>query len=104
MADTYPMRKHRHRLVVDAGCGEGRNTAFLLEKGFRVVGLDISQRNLDLVRESPTVAKAAGMFASHVVDLAEERIPVEDAAVDAVLDVWVLGPVILQHDGRPGAK
>lgn len=104
VADTYPARERRHRLVVDAGCGQGRNTTFLLENGFRVVGLDISPRNLDVVRESPAAAKAAKMFVSHIVDLAGERIPVDDATVDAVLDVWVLGSVILQHDGRPGAK
>ena len=33
-----------------------------------------------------------------------EQIPIEDAVVDAALDVWVLGSVILPHDGRTGAK
>jgi len=104
VADAYRAVERRDRVVVDAGCGEGRDATFLLDKGFRVVGLDISHRNLEIVRRSPAVARAPGRFVSHVVDLAEERIPLDDTAVDAVLDVWVLGSVILRHDGRSGAK
>jgi len=91
-------------MVVDAGCGEGRDTLFLLSEGYRVVALDVCQRNLEVVRQK---TKRAGMFsdtfACCVADLAE-AIPLESHAVDVVLDVWVLGSVILSLDGRDGAN
>ena len=104
VAQTCKARERRQRLVVDAGCGAGRNTVFLLEKGFRVVALDVSERNLGTVRRMAGAARAVGKLKTHALDLVEDRIPVEDGKAYAVLDVWVLGSVILRHDGRAGAK
>jgi len=105
VVENYSERERRRRTVVDAGCGEGRDTIFLLEKGFRVFALDASPRNISIVLQNPVVAKAPPeMFRSYVVDLVAEKVPIKDATADAVLDVWVLGSVILRHDGRSGAK
>lgn len=93
VVEKYPPGERCHRLVVDAGCGEGRDTASLLEKGFRVVALDASERNLEVVHKHPAVSKAADRFRSHIVDLVGERMPVMDGMADVVLDVWVLGSV-----------
>ena len=39
--------------VLDAGCGVGRPVSqFLVKKGFKVTGVDISQRMIDLAREN----------------------------------------------------
>lgn len=47
-------REEGIQTILDAGCGDGRNTAFLLQKDFYVIGMDISQvaitRALQLVR------------------------------------------------------
>ena len=37
--------------ILDAGCGAGRDTAFLTTRGFRVVGVDLSEKMLELARE-----------------------------------------------------
>lgn len=97
-------KEDRSRLtVVDAGCGEGRDTLFLLKEGFRVIALDASERNLELLSQKSIEAKIApGMLECRIADLAE-KIPIGDSEVDALLDVWVLGPIILRYDGKAGA-
>jgi SAM-dependent methyltransferase len=103
IAEIFSEGDRAHRTVVDAGSGEGQNTLFLLGEGFRVTALDVSQRNLDIVSRKVAGAQIpSSMFDYHVSDLTEE-IPIESATIDVVLDVWVLGSVILQHDGREGA-
>jgi ubiquinone/menaquinone biosynthesis C-methylase UbiE len=69
-----------------------------------VVALDASPSNLQTVSQKVSEAQLPSeRLTCHVVDLVE-GIPLEDATADAVLDVWVLGSVILTHDGRAGAQ
>lgn len=104
MAKTFPKGDHGQRTIVDAGCGEGRDTLFLLREGFHVIAVDASERNLRVLSRKVAEARVPpGTLEYHVADLVE-RIPVGDATADAVLDVWVLGSVILRHDGRKGAR
>lgn len=39
------------KMVLDAGCGEGYNTRILARNGARVVGIDISQKLVELARQ-----------------------------------------------------
>lgn len=59
--DAYFTR--RDATVLDLGCGAGRTVRHLLERGFDVVGLDISEpmtrRGSDLLPESPFVTATA---------------------------------------------
>ena len=92
------------RTIVDAGCGEGRDALFLLTQGLRVIAVDASRRNLKVVSRAAVQARIpSSMLACCLTDLVQ-GIPVQSATVDAVLDVWVLGSVILHHDGRDGAQ
>ncbi|MBS7608951.1 class I SAM-dependent methyltransferase [Candidatus Bathyarchaeota archaeon] len=97
-------KEDRSRLtVVDAGCGEGRDTLFLLREGFHVIALDASERNLKVLSQKSIEANiASGMLECRIADLAK-KIPIGDSEVDALLDVWVLGPIILRYDGKAGA-
>jgi SAM-dependent methyltransferase len=104
LAQRYTGDVGKTRSIVDAGCGEGRDTQFLLAEGLRVIAVDASRRNLKVVSGAAAQAGiASSMFACCLADLVQ-GIPVQSATVDAVLDVWVLGSVILHHDGRDGAK
>jgi tellurite methyltransferase len=49
----------RHR-VLDAGCGDGRNLVYLLQRGFECYGVDSEQTAVDVVRET------ASRLAPHV--------------------------------------
>lgn len=104
IAENWPKRERSERKIVDAGCGEGQDTLFLLNEGFHVIAVDVSERNLGILSQKVTESQIhSDSFVYYVADLVEE-IPIESATVDAVLDVWVLGSVILPHDGRIGAK
>jgi SAM-dependent methyltransferase len=65
--------------VLDVGCGEGRFGRELLERGYRVVGVDADQRMVELAseRHPARVAEAAAM-------------PFDDAAFACVIAVHVL--------------
>lgn len=39
--------------ILDAGCGTGRDTAFLSKKGFKAVGIDLSEEMLEIAKEKP---------------------------------------------------
>lgn len=104
IAEVWPQQQRSQRTVVDAGCGEGRDSLLLLQAGLCVVALDASPCNLQTVSQKVSEAQLPpDRLTCHAVDLVE-GIPLEDATADAVLDVWVLGSVILPHDGRAGAQ
>ena len=63
-------------VILDAGCGEGRNAVPLARAGYRVVGLDRSRR---LLRAAPRHARLRLVCGSY------ERMPFRDSTFDAVL-------------------
>jgi SAM-dependent methyltransferase len=68
--------------VLDAGCGTGRHTAFLADRGHDVVGIDSSPEMLALAAVKVPTAR---------FELAElERIPLPDGSVDAAVCGLVL--------------
>jgi SAM-dependent methyltransferase len=70
------------RLTVDIGCGEGRLTRLLLERGHRVVALDAAPTLVRLARE----ADPDGDY--RVADAAD--LPLEDGAADLVVAFMAL--------------
>lgn len=104
VAETFPREGRAQQTIVDAGCGEGRDTVFLLREGFRVIAVDVCERNLRaLCQKFAGVGVTRDRVEVVLADLVE-GVPIVDVSVDAVLDVWVLGSAILYHDGRAGAK
>ena len=89
-------------VALDAACGTGRYSAFLAERGHRVIGVDGSAEMLALAR----VRVPGGAFLNG--DL--RRLPVDDAAVDLVVctlaltHVRELAPVMAEFARvlRPG--
>lgn len=71
------------RRVLDAGCGGGRTSAWLVEQGAEVVGIDVSRELLRLARER----LPAATFLE--ADLAEP-LPFEDGAFDLVVASLVM--------------
>lgn len=90
--------------IVDAGCGEGRDTLFLLKRGSHVLAIDVCDRNLRMLSRMAEAKGIVQKLLDRVMADIVQGIPIEDSSVDAILDVWLLGSVILPHDGRAGAE
>lgn len=74
------------RIAVDFGCGTGRNLIPLAERGWRVIGVDLS---LDMLREFKTKAKSMGL--SDVAAIRANMAHLEclaDGFADAVLCMY----------------
>jgi len=64
--------------LLDVGCGGGSHTAAFGAEGWGVVGIDISESQLELARER----------GCEVVQGRAESLPFEDASFDAVVSMW----------------
>lgn len=64
--------------LLDVGCGGGSHTAAFGAAGWDVVGIDVSEAQLELARER----------GCEVVQGSAESLPFEDASFDAVVSTW----------------
>ena len=79
--------------VLDVGCGPGRHAHELARRGIEVVGVDISQRFIDLARKN---APAGATF-----ERADARALTFDADFDAVISLCQGGfGLVGDHDGE----
>lgn len=85
VAETLLARHPGADSALDVGCGTGLVGRALRARGFagRIVGLDISEASLDIARQS------GAYDALERADL-QQRLPVEDDGVDAVVCVGVM--------------
>lgn len=50
------VRECRKGKVLDVGCGSGRDARYLINKGFQVVGVDVSEKLIEIARKKATGA------------------------------------------------
>jgi len=72
--------------VLEIGFGTGHNLPFVPGEVTRLLAVEPSTRSVELARSRITAAP----FAVEVVGLDGQRLPVDDASVDAVLCTWSL--------------
>ncbi len=71
--------------VLDLGFGDGRNTAFLIEQGYEVYGIEITKEIVDL-----TAKRLANLGLSATLKIGRNRdIPFEDDFFDVILGCHV---------------
>ena len=58
--DSNPRRSERV-LIVDWGCGYGRDSLYFLELGFDVIGIDLSGKAITLARDAYKQRQASGI-------------------------------------------
>ncbi len=70
--------------ILDLGCGTGRNSNYLANRGNRVIGIEISKTALDLAKSR---AKDIAINVDYRLGDIGEKYDIEDASIDLVLDI-----------------
>ena len=74
----------RDRVVLDLGCGTGRNSNYFAKEGNSVIGIEISKTALSLAKER---AKELGLVIDYRLGDIGEKYDIDDKSIDVVLDV-----------------
>jgi len=72
------------KVILDLGCGTGRNSNYLADLGNKVVGIEISRTALSLAKNR---ALEMGVSVDYKLGDIGEKYEVEDNSVDIVLDI-----------------
>ena len=75
-------RKWKKGLVLDAGCGSARHTAYLEKQGFRTVGLDFSKNMIKLAKK---ISKESRYIVADI-----ENLPFKQSSFDYVVCLAVI--------------
>jgi SAM-dependent methyltransferase len=76
--------KVENKNILDLGCGTGRNSNYLVEKGNNVIGIEISKTALGLARAR---ACELGLSVDYRLGDIGEPYEIEDNSIDIVLDI-----------------
>jgi SAM-dependent methyltransferase len=68
--------------VLDAGCGNGKNSAYLEEKGFEIYGFDLSTQAIAVARKK--------VSSGHFMVADAKNLPYADETFDLIVDVGLL--------------
>ena len=80
-------KKRNVQKILDLGCGSGRNLVFLLENGFEVYGLDISEEG---IKKTKKVIGEKKLQSGLAVGDVFEKLPYPNSFFDAVISVQTL--------------
>jgi len=72
------------RVILDLGCGTGRNANYLAERGNIVIGIEISKTAINLAKER---AREIGVEVDYRMGDIGEKYNIEDNSIDVVLDI-----------------
>ncbi len=72
------------KVILDLGCGTGRNSNYLAERDNKVIGIEISKTALNLAKER---AKNLGVEVDYRLGDIGEKYIIDDNSVDVVLDI-----------------
>lgn len=75
--------------ILDFGCGAGYFSGYILDLGYRYVGVDVEKEMLKLASENER---------ARYVHLAESHLPFEEITFDAVMAITVLQHIIDNND------
>ncbi len=84
----WPLIQREHmKVALDAGCGAGRNSIYLAQKGLMVYSIDFSKSALAQLSQNAREAKVEENIRAIHRSLTEP-LPVEDDRMDLVLDFY----------------
>lgn len=70
--------------ILDLGCGTGRNSNYLAEKGNYVIGIEISKTAIEIAKSR---AKKSGLIVDYRLGDIGEAYDVPDKSMDLILDI-----------------
>ena len=76
--------KVEDRAILDLGCGTGRNSNYLADKGNNVIGIDVSRKALEIAR---TRARDIGVNVDYRLGDIGGWYEIADNSIDLILDV-----------------
>jgi SAM-dependent methyltransferase len=74
-------QKHKVRSILELGCGQGRDTWFLVQNGFQVTALDYAEQGICQMRED---AQKSGVQVALQVHDARQPLPFPEWTFDAI--------------------
>lgn len=84
---TSLLRKCEANVILDIGCGLGRNSVYLAKEGFNVVGIDTAK---SAIKKAQAWLKMEGIQNASVVRASMTAIPFRSHAFHAVISVSVI--------------
>lgn len=84
--DTFP----KNSIVLDAGCGNGKNMLYMQTKNINVIGIDFCGKLLNICKEKLLNVKYADV----------RNIPFEDNTFDYVISIAVIHHLSIESDRR----
>ena len=76
--------KVEDKVILDLGCGTGRNANYLAERGNKVIGIEISKTALEIAKSR---AYELGLNVDYRLGDIGESYDIEDNSIDLILDV-----------------
>lgn len=76
--------KIEDKVILDLGCGTGRNSNYLAEKGNKVTGIEISRKAISIAKER---ARDLGIEVDYRLGDIGEPYDIKDESIDITLDV-----------------
>jgi ubiquinone/menaquinone biosynthesis C-methylase UbiE len=80
-------KKKNYEKILDLGCGTGKYSIFLANKGFLVYATDMSKTGIDIAKQK---AKSLGLGNIHFKKHDMRSIPFADSFFDAVICTWTI--------------
>ncbi len=77
----------KERIILDVACGNGRHLIPCAKKCKKVIGLDISKKMLEIVKEKITKENISNTYLIHST---AENIPIKDNSIDSILYIAAL--------------
>lgn len=97
LQETIQAKVPERGRVIDLGCGAGNYAIWFAKLGYRLTGVDVSERAIDIARRS---AQAAGVGCDFVVADLTRDFPRFDAMFDFAYDWELLHHIFPQDRGR----
>lgn len=80
-------KERGYRKILDLGCGTGKHSIFLAQKGFSIYATDISPVGIEIAKKK---AEALNLNNIHFKQHDMSKIPLPNSFFDAVICIWTI--------------